>query len=91
MKGGYSCLSSNLDENYLADGITSFIACKKYDETITVINTTKGHEAWREQQLVNYNRAKRILVVDDEYDTNLTLKVVLGESGFKVDSSVDNL
>ena len=30
-------------------------------------------------------------MVDDEYDTNLTLKVVLEESGFKVDSFTDPL
>jgi DNA-binding response OmpR family regulator len=32
---------------------------------------------------------KNILVVDDEYDTNLTLKVVLEESDFIVDSFTD--
>jgi PleD family two-component response regulator len=90
-KGRYTILIPSLDDDYLAEGITSLIACKKYDETVTVINTTKGHEAWREQQLVNYNRTKRLLVVDDEYDTNLTLKVVLEESGFKVDSFTDPL
>ena len=36
-----------------------------------------------------YNRTKRILVGDDEYDNNLTLKVVLEESDFKVDSFID--
>jgi CheY-like chemotaxis protein len=90
-EGRYTILISSLEDDYLAEGIASFIACKKYDETITVINTTKGHEAWREQQLVNLNRTKRILVVGDEYDTNLVLKVVLGESGFKVDSFTDPL
>jgi DNA-binding response OmpR family regulator len=39
----------------------------------------------------NYQRfqkdnGKRILVVDDEYDISLTIKVVLEENGFKVDS-----
>jgi DNA-binding response OmpR family regulator len=29
---------------------------------------------------------KKILVVDDEYDISLTIKVVLEENGFKVDS-----
>jgi CheY-like chemotaxis protein len=88
-KGRYTILISSLEDDYLAAGIASFIACKKYDETITVINTNKGHEVWREQQLVSCKRTKRILVVDDEYDTNLTLKVVLEESGFKVDSYTD--
>jgi DNA-binding response OmpR family regulator len=32
---------------------------------------------------------KRILVVDDEYDISLTIKVVLEENGFKVDSFND--
>lgn len=94
MKGGYTSLSSNLDEDYPAEGIASFIACKKYDETVTVINTSKGNDVYREQhlqrQLVRDNRGtKRILVVDDESDTNITLKVVLEESGFKVDSFTD--
>ncbi|MGB6672953.1 MAG: hypothetical protein WBE34_10995 [Candidatus Nitrosopolaris sp.] len=31
MKGRYTRLSSNLDENYLDEGIAAFIACKKYD------------------------------------------------------------
>ena len=32
---------------------------------------------------------KRILVVDDEYDISLTIKVVLEENGFVVDSFND--
>jgi DNA-binding response OmpR family regulator len=32
------------------------------------------------------DNGKRILVVDDEYDISLTIKVVLEENGFKVDS-----
>jgi CheY-like chemotaxis protein len=90
MKGGYICLSSNLDENYLHEGISAFIACKKYDETVTVINTSKGNDFYRELGLVKHDKGtKRILVVDDEYDTNLTLKLVLEESGFRVDSYTD--
>jgi DNA-binding response OmpR family regulator len=34
-------------------------------------------------------RMKRILVVDDEYDISLTIKVVLEGNGFKVDSFTD--
>jgi DNA-binding response OmpR family regulator len=34
---------------------------------------------------------KRILVVDDELDSNLALKVVLGDNGFKVDTFNDPL
>ena len=95
-KGGYTNLTSSLNEDYLTGSVTSFMACKKYDETITVINTSKGNVSYREQnlqqQLVKNNTGeKRILVVDDEYDTNLTLKVVLEESGFKVDSFTDPL
>jgi DNA-binding response OmpR family regulator len=35
------------------------------------------------------DNGKRILVLDDEYDISLTIKVVLEENGFKVDSSND--
>ena len=90
-KGRCTTLISSLEDDYPAAGIAPFISCKNYDETITIITTNKGHEVWREQQLVNCKRTKRILVVDDEYDTNLTLKVVLEESGFKVDSFTDPL
>jgi two-component system, OmpR family, response regulator ChvI len=90
MKGRYTRLSSNLDESYLDSCIVAFIACKKYDETVTVINTSKHNDVYRKQQLVKHDkRIKRILVVDDEYDTKLTLKVVLEESGFEVDSYTD--
>jgi DNA-binding response OmpR family regulator len=34
---------------------------------------------------------KRVLLVDDEPDLNLTLKIVLEENGFKVDSFTDPL
>jgi CheY-like chemotaxis protein len=34
---------------------------------------------------------KRILVVDDELDSNLTLKLVLEDNGFKVDAFTDPL
>src|SRR2546427_4539567 len=95
-EGGYTNLTSSLDEDYLAGSVASFMACRRYDETITVINTSKGHVSYSEQnlqqQLVKNNTGeKRILVVDDEYDTNLTLKVVLEDSGFKVDSFTDPL
>ena len=88
---GYTSLASSLCEDYLADGIASFISSKEYDETITTINTSKGYDAYREQnlnqQLVKDNKGpKRILLVDDEHDINLTLKIVLEDGGFKVDS-----
>jgi FixJ family two-component response regulator len=35
------------------------------------------------------DNGKRILVVDDEYDISLTIKVILEENGFKVDSFND--
>ena len=62
------------------------MACGRYDETICVINASKGYVSYSkqnlQQQLVKNNTgAKRFLVVDDEYDINLTLKVVLEDSG----------
>ena len=35
--------------------------------------------------------SKRVLLVDDEPDLNLTLKITLEENGFKVDSFTDPL
>jgi len=37
------------------------------------------------QQYQNDNGIKRILLVDDEYDISLVIKLVLEENGFKVD------
>lgn len=95
MKGEYLSLTSSPDEDYLAEGIASFISCKKYDEIITSVNTTKGYVAYVEQipqqQLKNGKGTKRILVVDDEYDINFALKLVLEGSAFKVDSFIDPL
>ena len=34
---------------------------------------------------------KRVLIVDDEPDLNLTLKMIVEENGFKVDSFTDPL
>jgi DNA-binding response OmpR family regulator len=35
------------------------------------------------------NRRRRILVVDDEHDTAMTLQIILEDNGFKVDSFTD--
>jgi CheY-like chemotaxis protein len=96
MKGRYLSLTSSPDEDYLAEGIASFISCNKYEETITSVNTTKGYDAYveqiaQQQQVKNSKGTKRILVVDDEYDINLTLRLVLEGSAFKVDSFIDPL
>ena len=75
--------------------ISPFIACKNYEETITTIHTCKiyynvfSEEKESNQQKVQANKRKRILLVDDEYDVNLAMKVVLDENGFKVDSYTD--
>ena len=41
------------------------------------------------QQSQKENGMKRILVVDDEYDVSLVMKLILEENGFKVDSFTD--
>ena len=75
--------------------ISPFIACKNYEETITTIHTCKiyynvfSEEKESNQQKVQANKRKRILLVDDEYDVNLAMMVVLDENGFKVDSYTD--
>jgi CheY-like chemotaxis protein len=75
--------------------MTQFITCKHYDEMITKILECKSYNDststnQESNQLVRKNkRIKRILVVDDEYDISLTIKVVLEQNGFKVDSFND--
>lgn len=70
------------------------IARKYYDEKVTTIHTCKSYydvisrEQKSNQQQIQ-KRVKRILVVDDEYDISLTMKLVLEESGFEVDSFID--
>ena len=39
----------------------------------------------------NAQQIKNILVVDDEYDINLTLECILNQSGFKLHSFTDPL
>jgi PleD family two-component response regulator len=73
--------------------MSHFIACKNYDERITTIHMGKVYDdtfgSKREliQQQVQKN--KRILLVDDEHDVNLTIRLILEENEFKVDSFTD--
>ena len=76
--------------------IAHLIARKHYDEKITTIHTCKSYydvisreRKSNQQQIQKNKRIKRILVVDDEYDVSLTMKLVLEESGFEVDSFTD--
>ncbi len=66
-----------------------FIARKNYDERITTIQMSKVYDDTFSliQQQVQKN--KRILLVDDEPDVNLTIKLILEENEFKVDSFTD--
>jgi hypothetical protein len=68
----------------------SFIACKNHDKTISAVRTCKSYGPYVEhglqQQSKDTRQAKRILLVNDEDDINLTVKLVSGGSGFKVDS-----
>jgi len=70
--------------------ISHFITCKNYDERITTIHTRKVYDDTfgmkRESIQQQVQKNKRSLLVDDEYDVNLTFRIVLEENGFKVDS-----
>ena len=77
------------------------ITCKN-DESITTIrlqsshdHNSQQHDYYYMQEQINkrkYNKGtKRILLVDDEDDINLTLKLVLEDGGFKVDSFTNPL
>jgi CheY-like chemotaxis protein len=88
-KGGYlSTLPSLNDHDYRSESVASFVADKKYGKEISVINPRK-QVLCVESQIANCRRRKRILVVDDEFDTNFTIKVVLETDNFKVDSFTD--
>jgi DNA-binding response OmpR family regulator len=54
--------------------------CKVYDDVVS--RERKSNQ----QQVQKNKRIKRILLVDDEYDVNFVIKLVLEKNGFKVDS-----
>ncbi len=82
----FPCLD---EDDYQFENLASISACKKYDEESFVLTMSKELVLCRESQRANYKPRKRILVVDDEFDTNLTIKVVLEADNFKVDSFTD--
>ena len=57
--------------------------CKFYDDLFS-----RERES-NQQQVQKNKRIKRILLVDDEYDVNFVIKLVLEKNGFKVDSFTD--
>lgn len=73
--------------------MSHFIAFKNYDERVTttymdkVYDDTFSNKRELIQQQVQKN--KRILLVDDEPDVNLTIRLILEENEFKVDSFTD--
>jgi DNA-binding response OmpR family regulator len=72
--------------------ISHLIACKKYDEKITTILMCKAYDAvCSRKRESNWQQVQknRILLVDDEHDVILTIRMVLEEKGFKVDSFTD--
>ena len=70
--------------------ISHFIACKNYDERITTIHTRKVYDdTMKRESIQQVQKNKRILLVDDEHDLNVTIRIVLEENGFKVDSFTD--
>jgi CheY-like chemotaxis protein len=79
--------------------IAHLLGREYYDEKITTIHTSKSYygviidqkskQQQEQRQIQKNKKIKRILVVDDEYDINLTVKLILEENGFKVDSFTD--
>ena len=64
--------------------ISQFIASKNYDEKITTIHMCKVYDdvfnrqrESNQQQVQKNKRIKRILLVDDEHDVNLTIRLIL--------------
>jgi hypothetical protein len=75
--------------------IDYFIAYNNCKDTIVALNTSKDHgksvRYYLQQPGKNAQQIKNILVVDDEYDINLTLECILNQSGFKVYSFTNPL
>ena len=93
--GGNTTLAQTLEDEYQAEDITPFICGKNYDETLSTIHAAKSYrlngEQHVQQQIEDRQGTNRILLVDDEVDINLTIKLVLEGSGFKIDSFTDPL
>ena len=81
----------NLVPTEVLPEVSHFIACKNYEEKVTTIHTSKSYYdvISRQKESNQRQKDKRVLVVDDEYDISLTIKLVLEENGFKVDSFND--
>jgi len=94
-KGGYTGLTPSLEEEYLDDDIVPFIAVRNNDEMFSAVPRSKSNGLNGQHhvhQQINYKKGvKRILLVDDDDDINLTVKLVLEGSGFNVDSFTDPL
>lgn len=94
-KGGYTTLTRSLEEEYLDEDIAPLVAVKNNDELLSAIRAGKSSGPNGQQHLdqqIKYKKGvKRILLVDDEDDINLTVKLVLEGSGFNVDSFTDPL
>ena len=62
---------------------------QQYIRAKVIMMSISREQKSNQQQIQKNKRIKRILVVDDEYDVSLTMKVVLEQKGFKVDSFTD--
>ncbi len=70
--------------------ISHFIACKNYEERIPTIHMGKVYDdTMKRESFQQVQKNKRIVLVDDEHDVNVTIRIVLEENGFKVDSCAD--
>lgn len=75
--------------------IDYFIAYNNCKDTIVALNASKDHgksvRYYLQQPGKNAQQIKNILVVDEEYDINLTLEYILNQSGFNVYSFTNPL
>jgi CheY-like chemotaxis protein len=92
MSGKVECVTLGLTTiDFLPEiQIPQLVACRKYDEIMCkAYDNIFSRERESNRQVQKNKRIKRILVVDDEHDVNLTIRIVLEENGFKVDSFTD--
>lgn len=94
----YSTVNNGYYYNLSTTRTRSNAVNKHYEETIMKLRlqytATQTHthmnkeenQYYHHQTKIDRNTKKRILIVDDEPDINLTFKIVLEDNGFKVDS-----
>ena len=72
-------------ESLSGTSISHFIACKSYEEKKAIHMCRAYNDVFsRERELNQQQVQKRILLVDDDYDVGLVMKLVLEKTALKL-------